>query len=73
MGWNQGLGLCLLKDILLQFSPTHVVQINHSVDVNKNLPIIDRTWLNTQDAHSPQNRFPRNDSKTENTWVILIY
>jgi len=59
MGWNQGLGLCLLKDILLQFKPSHVVQINHSVDANKNMPVLDRAWLNAQDAHSAENRFPR--------------
>ena len=56
MGWNNGLGLCLLKDILLIFKPTHVIQINHSKDANKNLPVLDKIWLSTQDAASPENK-----------------
>ena len=56
MGWNQGLGLCLLKDIVLLFNPTHIIQINHSIEANKNMPTLDKSWLETQEAASPQNK-----------------
>lgn len=56
MGWNQGLGLCLLKDILLLFKPTHIIQINHPKDANKNMPVLDKLWLSTQNAASPENK-----------------
>jgi polynucleotide 5'-hydroxyl-kinase GRC3/NOL9 len=45
MGWNQGLGLCLLKETILLFRPTHLIQINHPIEANKNMPILDKNWL----------------------------
>lgn len=56
MGWNQGLGLCLLKDIVIQFKPTHIIQINHPIEANKNMPVLDKNWLELQDALSPENK-----------------
>lgn len=70
MGWNQGLGLCLLKDIVIQFKPTHIIQINHSVEANKNMPVLDRSWLETQEAASHENKFrnlKKNSPKKNNS------
>lgn len=50
MGWNQGLGLCLLKEIILLTQPTHLIQINHPVEANKNMPTLDKTWLGQADG-----------------------
>ena len=52
MGWNQGLGLCLLKEKILLFKPTHIIQINHSIEVNKNMPTLNKTWLQLTDGYS---------------------
>lgn len=50
MGWNQGLGLCLLKESILLFKPTHLVQINHPIEANKNMPVLDKEWLKNCDG-----------------------
>ncbi len=46
MGWNQGLGLCLLKEQIKLFKPDFVIQIN-TTDANKNLPLITNDWYET--------------------------
>ena len=56
MGWNQGLGLCLLKESILLFQPTHIIQINHPVEANKNMPVLDKNWLQTSDGWPSTNR-----------------
>ena len=43
MGWNQGLGLCLLKEQISLLKPNYVVQIN-SEDYNRNMPKLDYDW-----------------------------
>ena len=50
MGWNQGLGLCLLKESVMLFKPTNLVQINHPIEANKNMPILDKNWLETSEG-----------------------
>ena len=50
MGWNQGLGLCLLKESVLLFKPTHIIQINHPIEANKNMPVLDKNWLKTSEG-----------------------
>lgn len=50
MGWNQGLGLCLLKETILLVKPTHLVQINHPIEANKNMPNLDKTWLSNAEG-----------------------
>ena len=50
MGWNQGLGLCLLKEKILIFQPSHLIQLNHTVDANKNMPVLDKAWLESADG-----------------------
>ncbi len=50
MGWNQGLGLCLLKESVMLFKPTHLIQINHPIEANKNMPILDKNWLETSEG-----------------------
>lgn len=57
MGWNQGLGLCLLKETMLLFNPTDVIQINFAVDANKNMPKLDMDWLTQTDGWPPSKRF----------------
>lgn len=56
MGWNQGLGLCLLKETILMFKPTHLIQINHPIEANKNMPLLDRNWLNTANGWPPSHK-----------------
>ena len=58
MGWNQGLGLCLLKEQINILQPTVILQLN-CADINKNLPIVDYEWYkssigwpSTQDSSS---------------------
>ena len=58
MGWNQGLGLCLLKESVLLFKPTTLVQINHPIEANKNMPVLDTTWLQTQHGWPPASSSP---------------
>ena len=53
MGWNQGLGLCLLKESILLFKPTILVQLNHPTEANKNMPLLDKNWLLTTDGWPP--------------------
>lgn len=50
MGWNQGLGLCLLKETMQLMKPTHVIQINHPIEKNKNMPLLDKSWLQTTEG-----------------------
>ncbi|CAF0868791.1 unnamed protein product [Brachionus calyciflorus] len=57
MGWNNGLGLCLLKETMIMFKPSHVIQINHPVEANKNMPILDYEWIKTADGWPAKNRF----------------
>lgn len=61
MGWNQGLGLCLLKESILLFNPTHLIQINHPVEANKNMPLLDKNWLQTSDGWPSKKIFKPND------------
>lgn len=70
MGWNQGLGLCLLKESILIFKPNHVIQINHPIEANKNMPVLDRNWLKTSNGWPPlkqnsqnQTNYSKNDSE----------
>jgi polynucleotide 5'-hydroxyl-kinase GRC3/NOL9 len=53
MGWNQGLGLCLLKESIMLFKPNILVQLNHPVEANKNMPLLDKNWLATTDGWPP--------------------
>lgn len=53
MGWNQGLGLCLLKETILMYKPTHLIQINHPVEANKNMPLLDKNWLKASNGWPP--------------------
>jgi polynucleotide 5'-hydroxyl-kinase GRC3/NOL9 len=53
MGWNQGLGLCLLKESILLFKPNIIVQLNHPVEANKNMPLLDKNWLMSTDGWPP--------------------
>ncbi len=46
MGWNQGLGLCLLKEQISLFKPDFVIQIN-TTDANRNMPLITHEWFET--------------------------
>jgi polynucleotide 5'-hydroxyl-kinase GRC3/NOL9 len=46
MGWNQDLGLSILKETILLYKPTHVIQIDHPIDLVRNMPILDKQWLN---------------------------
>ena len=58
MGWNQGLGLCLLKEQINILQPTFVLQLN-SNDSNKNLPIVDYQWFkNSSGWPAKQNSSP---------------
>ena len=59
MGWNQGLGLCLLKESILLFKPTHLIQINHPVEANKNMPVLDKNWLQTSDGWPSTNKLAK--------------
>lgn len=52
MGWNQGLGLCLLKETITFTKPTHLIQINHPIEANKNMPLLDKQWLQTAEGWS---------------------
>ena len=52
MGWNQGLGLCLLKETIIFTKPTHLIQINHPIEANKNMPLLDKQWLQTAEGWS---------------------
>jgi polynucleotide 5'-hydroxyl-kinase GRC3/NOL9 len=78
MGWNQGLGLCLLKEIFVLINPTHVIQINHPVETNKNMPILDNKWLQNSDGWPPsfkssnQSDTSLNDSTNNNEHYKLI-
>ena len=63
MGWNQGLGLCLLKDQIMLFKPSHVIQINHPVEDNKNMPPLNRAWLDTCEAWSMENKIKIKDQE----------
>jgi polynucleotide 5'-hydroxyl-kinase GRC3/NOL9 len=56
MGWNQGLGLCILKETIIMFKPTHLIQINHHIEQNKNMPVLDKEWLNNADGWPPARR-----------------
>lgn len=60
MGWNQGLGLCLLKETILITKPTHLIQINHPIESNKNMPTLDKLWLQSAEGWN------RNPSKNQN-------
>lgn len=62
MGWNQGLGLCLLKESMLIFKPTHVIQINHPIEANKNMPVLDALWFNTASGWPPRPPTKQHDS-----------
>ncbi|XP_014669777.1 PREDICTED: polynucleotide 5'-hydroxyl-kinase NOL9-like [Priapulus caudatus] len=44
MGWNRGMGLNLLVDVINITQPTHVVQFVHS-SPNKNLPLVNEEFL----------------------------
>jgi polynucleotide 5'-hydroxyl-kinase GRC3/NOL9 len=67
MGWNQGLGLCLLKESVLVFQPTHLIQINHPIEANKNMPVLDKNWLQTSDGWpSSINKINTNVNKSAN-------
>ena len=65
MGWNQGLGLCLLKESILLFNPTHLIQINHPVEANKNMPLLDKNWLQTTDGWPCKNRHKNKDESMD--------
>jgi polynucleotide 5'-hydroxyl-kinase GRC3/NOL9 len=57
MGWNQGLGLCLLKEQINILQPTFILQLN-SNDLNKNLPSIDYEWFkNSSGWPTKQNNY----------------
>lgn len=67
MGWNQGLGLCLLKEGILMFKPTHLIQINHPVEANKNMPVLDYNWVKTSEGWPPVNKRSQvSDEKSDN-------
>lgn len=63
MGWNQGLGLCLLKETILLFKPSHVIQINHPIEANKNMPVLDVEWLKNCDGWPASKRFDEKESE----------
>ena len=67
MGWNQGLGLCLLKESVLLFKPTYLIQINHPIEANKNMPFLDKNWLQTSEGWpSASNKINTNSNKLAN-------
>lgn len=68
MGWNQGLGLCLLKESILMFKPTHIIQINHPIEANKNMPVLDINWLNSANGWPAK----KNNSQTPNQINSMI-
>jgi polynucleotide 5'-hydroxyl-kinase GRC3/NOL9 len=67
MGWNQGLGLCLLKETILLCKPSHLIQINHPIEANKNMPLLNRDWLNLSDGWPPCKRFKSNQNNDYST------
>jgi polynucleotide 5'-kinase involved in rRNA processing len=64
MGWNVGLGLCLLKETILAFKPSHLIQINHPQEANKNMPTLDTQWLRTTDGWPPSKRPRQQDENS---------
>lgn len=64
MGWNQGLGLCLLKETVLLFKPTHIIQINHPIEANKNMPVLNREWLVSSDGY-PSSRYRKLNNSSQ--------
>jgi len=74
MGWNQGLGLCLLKETIIFTKPTHLIQINHPSEANKNMPVLDKQWLQTAEGWSktPWLESNRNDFSDINYKHISI-
>lgn len=73
MGWNQGLGLCLLKESILLFKPTHVVQINHPIEANKNMPVLDTSWLSTASGWPPTKRLRDQDDSSSMSIDLPTY
>lgn len=69
MGWNQGLGLCLLKEQIRILKPTHIIQLNCS-DANKNLPTIDYDWYMMASGWPPTK--PTNDDTLPNYRLINV-
>lgn len=72
MGWNQGLGLCLLKESILLFKPSHVIQINHPIEANKNMPILDIEWLKNCDGWPASKRFEKEKQSEKNMFYKLM-
>ena len=40
----------MLKEIILLVQPSHIIQINHPVEANKNMPTLNKTWLSQSDG-----------------------
>lgn len=62
MGWNQGLGLCLLKEQISITRPNYVIQLN-SKDANKNISSINQSWWESisgwpSQKHTDSNNMP---------------
>lgn len=70
MGWNQGLGLCLLKETILLFKPTHVIQINHPIEANKNMPVLDQSWLSAANGWPPVRRTGLESSNEDSSMSV---
>ena len=75
MGWNQGLGLCLLKESMILFKPSFVIQINHPIEANKNMPTLDFNWLKTSDGWPATKRFEQHSeneiNQMENSYKLI--